>query len=130
MNPSIATQDLAVGPAYDQNTPERYRHPYLGLDDQGYEQLRAARVIGEMPIQLRNIALLEATIVISRLCNLNCFHFVDFGRPAFYAFVGMNRVLAKKHKYAGLLLSYGDDLPLALMGNDEVNVAARCKPRT
>lgn len=130
MNPSITTQDLASGPTYDPNTPERYRHPYLGLDDQGYEQLRAARVIGELPIQLRNIALMEATIVISKLCNLNSFHFVDFGRPAFYAFAGMNRVLAKKHQYAGLLLSYGDDIPLALMGDDEANVAARCKPRT
>lgn len=130
MNQSIATEELAPGPTYNLSTPARYRFPYLALNEHGNEYERAARVVGELPIELRNIALHEATLVISRICALKSIHTVDFGRPAFYAFAGMNRQLAKKHPFAGLLLTYGDDMPLDLMGSDGVNVATRCKPRT
>jgi len=88
------------------------RPEYQALDGQGFEYLRTALVIGELPLEARASALIEATTAIATKVGLNAVKHIPFGAPVFTAFEGMNRPKAKHHAESKLLLTKGDDVSL------------------
>jgi len=88
------------------------RPEYQALDSQGFEYPRPAQVIGELPLEARASALIEATAAIATKVGLNAVKHIPFGAPVFTAFDGMNRPKAKHHVESKLLLSKGDDVSL------------------
>lgn len=90
------------------------RPPYLALDEHGREYERPARVIGELPMEARSVALGGATATVAKLAGLVAFKTIPFGAPAFTAFEGMTRPIAKNHRLASMLLTPGEDLSLDL----------------
>lgn len=88
------------------------RPEYKALDNQGFEYLRTALVIGELPLEARDSAMIEATAAISTKAGLNAVKRIAFGAPVFTAFHGMNRPKAKHHAESKLLLTKGDDVSL------------------
>lgn len=90
------------------------RPAYLALDAHGREYERSARVIGELPLEARSVALVEATATVARLAGLDASKTIPFGAPAYKAYAGMNRPIAKIHSMSRQLLMHGDDLSLDL----------------
>lgn len=88
------------------------RPEYQALDKQGLEYLRPARVIGELPLEARAAALIEATAAIATKTGLKAVKHIPFGAPVFTAFEGMTRPKAKHHTEGKLLLTIGDDVSL------------------
>ncbi len=89
------------------------RPQYLALNAQGLEYTRKAEIIGELPLEDRALALIEATTAIGLKTGLVTVKRIPFGAPVFTAFAGMNRPKAKHHIESKLLLSMGDDVPLS-----------------
>lgn len=90
------------------------RPPYLALDQHGREYERPAKVIGELPLEARSVALIAATARVAKLAGLVAFKTIPFGAPAFTAYEGMTRPIARNHSLASMLLTPGDDLSLDL----------------
>lgn len=88
------------------------RPEYQALDKQGFDFLRPAQVIGELPLEARASALIEATATIATKAGLIAVKHIPFGAPEFTAFDGMNRPKAKHHAESKLLLTKGDDVSL------------------
>ena len=91
------------------------RPRYLALNGQGTEYERPARVIGELPLRDRFLALARATEHVAEIVGLEAVKTIPFGAPVFTAFKGMTRPLAKSHIWASVLLSAGNDLSLDLV---------------
>lgn len=89
------------------------RPEYLALDGNGIEYSREALIIGELPLEARAAALVEATSTIALNTGLMAVNRIPFGAPVFTAFADMTRPKAKHHAESKLLLSVGDDVPLA-----------------
>ena len=86
------------------------RPEYQALDGQGFEYMRDALVIGELPVEARADALREATEAIANKTGLLELKTIPFGAPVFTAFEGMTRPKAKHHAESKLLLTMGDDV--------------------
>ena len=91
------------------------RPSYLALNGQGTEYERPARVIGELPLQDRFLALARATEHVAEIAGLEAVKTIPFGAPVFTAFKGMTLQHAKSHSWASVLLCAGDDLSLDLV---------------
>ena len=89
------------------------RPQYLALNGHGLEYTRKAEIIGELPLEDRASAMVEATTAIGLKTGLVAVKRIPFGAPVFTAFEGMNRPKAKHHSDSSLLLSTGDDVPLS-----------------
>lgn len=89
------------------------RPEYLALDGNGLEYIRQALIIGELPLDARAAALVEATSTIALKTGLVAVKRIPFGAPVFTAYADMNRPKAKHHIESKLLLVTGDDVPLA-----------------
>jgi hypothetical protein len=89
------------------------RPEYLALDGNGLEYSRQALIIGELPLEARAAALVEATSTIALKTRLVAVKRIPFGAPVFTAYAHMNRPKAKHHVESKLLLVTGDDVPLA-----------------
>jgi hypothetical protein len=87
------------------------RPDYQGLDGQGFEITREARVIGELPHELREQACAEAAIAIARQLSLPAPAKIKSGVSVFQSF-GLTRPKAKVHAAARLLLTPGTDVSL------------------
>jgi hypothetical protein len=89
------------------------RPSYEALDGTGRPYNRDARVIHELPtLQHRIEALADATALIVSLLGMPARHRINFGAPAYRAF--MEYAEAKRHVHRELLLKHGSDLSLDL----------------
>jgi hypothetical protein len=89
------------------------RPEYLALNEYGLEYSRLALIVGELPLEARAAALVEATSTIAIKTGLVAVKRIPFGAPVFTAFADMNRPKAKHHAESKLLLVTGDDVPLS-----------------
>lgn len=87
------------------------RPDYLALDQQGFEITRKAQVIGELPVDARKAACVEATATIAAKLGLPALKPIPFGAPVFLAFE-LTLQQAKKHAEAKLLRTAGHELSL------------------
>jgi len=92
---------------------------YKAFGEQG-EYVRNARVIAELPIEMRKPALQEASQGIGKLLGLSPIHSIYYGEPVYEAF-GIRRADAKKHEQADLLLSLGERVSLAYCNNSAIS---------
>ena len=101
--------------AMSPSSQPRERPSYWALDAQGREYQRPARVIAELPHAQRSEALREATAQLASMSGLRAVKTIPAGAPAFTAFEGLNRPLARRHPMAGNLLKSGEALALDLV---------------
>lgn len=85
--------------------------PYEGLDATGRPVIRPARLIGELPYELRRAACEAAAQAVGEYLGIAPRQALPFGAPVFEAF-GLTRPDAKKHAAAALLLTHGHCVPL------------------
>ena len=87
------------------------RPDYEALDDIGLPYVRKARIIDELPLEMKDTAAIEATASIAKLIGVEAQGRIKHAPPVFMAF-GINRNIAKRHVHAKVLLLPGGDVPL------------------
>ncbi|MDD2741271.1 MAG: hypothetical protein PHV02_03300 [Rhodocyclaceae bacterium] len=85
--------------------------PYEALDSAGNAVMRDAKVIGELPHELRLKACEDAAQGIGRALGLRPIRAIPFGAPVYEAF-GLTRPEAKAHAQCRLLLTLGHGVRL------------------
>lgn len=88
---------------------------YEALDSTGKPMVREAKVIGELPLEDRQGACVDAAKGIGESIGLTPVRTVPFGAPVYEAF-GLTRPQAKAHSQAELLLKLGHQVPLSYCG--------------
>lgn len=90
------------------------RPNFEAIDKHGLPYLRKAQLIGELPTNMAYPALQQATEKISDLIGKKPANTICYGSPAYCAFSGMTRNVAKSHQLSKILLSRGESLSLDL----------------
>ena len=89
------------------------RPAYIALDNSGLEYTREAMKISELPQEMQNPALQEATARIAEKVELTPIKTIQLESPVFNCFAGMSRQKAKNHMLAWLLLQKGSEVSLS-----------------
>lgn len=89
--------------------------PYEALDSDGKPVMRPARVIGELPHDVRQVACADAAKGIGLLLGVAPIRSIPFGAPVYEAF-GLKQPEAKAHPHSKLLMTLGHDVALAHCG--------------
>jgi hypothetical protein len=87
------------------------RPEYEGLDAEGRDQMRFARVVGELPHSAVREALDAAAPVITSVVGLKPQRPFSYGLPLYEA-IGLKQAEAARHEHSKLLKTHGSSLSL------------------